>query len=343
VRRGYLVVPADRIVKATGEALAPGAIRLLSTDEGEADEGAAGESFRAAYAWATGGEANCVRGRIGFRREPESDLWALLRGNPALLMKALYSLWARLYAASEPAPGAFTLLSLSQFCDDLGYVRLANGAHRPERKRQARLALRLLAALELDAVYRAPNGATTRLRGPLLTLRVLDERGRFCVAPGAWFFDPLWRKYNRFTGMVGAGLLRLEAGDRDKWAVLVGGILAPLARINGYEPLRLRVAHLLETSGLLRAERRNPGRMLDKLERALDRLQEAGVLGAWEYEEPAVSEPDMDSPRELAALADAARDRMEKRLLIHWSVDLAVRAGPLRAARKARRRDWRRR
>jgi hypothetical protein len=355
-REGYLVVPSDRIHKATVEALAPGAIRPLPLELQQRYGVRPDETFWVAYPFASGRTSNRIQGVIGFRREPDAAVWKLLQQNPALAVKAQYALWARAYAEAAAEAGTSPTISIPQFCDDLGYARLPNGAHKPERKRAAMAVLKLLTSLELCGTYASPHGAVRRLQGPLWARGVIDDPGgryadlfdaarcdclaergpvAFAYSAGLWFFDPVWRKYNPSVARVGEGLLRLSSRDNDKWAVLVGGYVATLARMCGYEPRTLRVAHLLERSGLLRAERRNPARMLDKLEKALDRVAEVGVIGGWEYAGGRADEPDMDHPAALAVLADAAQRRAEQRIVIRWPAALAARATWLREARTA--------
>jgi hypothetical protein len=199
-------------------------------------------------------------------------------------------------------------------------------------------------SLELHARYTSPTGSVTWLRGPIwIPGETADQDARaFGYAPGPWFADPVWRRYNSAVSLVGEGLLRLRSSDNDRWALLIGGCIAPLARMNGYEPRVLRVDRLLARSGLLRADPRNPGRRLEKLERALDRLQEVGVLGRWEYLGTSAAEPDMDNADDLSALADAADRRHEQRILLSWPKPLQERARRLGSARKAHRPDPRR-
>src|SRR5262249_10882828 len=95
---------------------------------------------------------------------------------------------------------------------------------------------------------------------------------------------------------------------------------------------------LLRRSGLLWAERRNPARMREKLERALERLEEVGVLGLWDWDGPGRAEPDMDVAADLADLADAAGDWQDRTLTIRWPPELRAREERLQAARQAHRR-----
>jgi hypothetical protein len=138
------------------------------------------------------------------------------------------------------------------------------------------------------------------------------------------------------VGLAPAALLQLRP-DRDAWVLRVGSYLASLARMNGYRPLTLRVRTLLERSGLASAESRNPARMREKLERALERLEETGCLGSWDWS-GSDSEPDMDSPGDLAQLG-GAENWTELRLTLQWPSVIGVREGALTAARVNRSRD----
>src|SRR5262249_30233508 len=152
----------------------------------------------------------------------DADDQRLLEENNALLIKVHYALWARAYAETDADPDRPFRVSLSQLCDDLGYARLRNGAHRPGCKRQAQRIVELLAALRLDVESHAPTGRRTRLSGPAWRLLPgSDSERSFELVPGDWFGDPLWRAANRCVGLAGAGLLRLRP-DRDRWAICVG-------------------------------------------------------------------------------------------------------------------------
>src|SRR5205814_7472090 len=127
--RGCIRFPADRIHKAVVEALVPG---TLAVPVGGSTGGEEGGEWEWRYAFTAGGRRDRLEGAIGFRRAPREDLARLLERNPALAIKAHYALWARAFAENDASPGAPTRITLSQFCDDLGYARLENGAHRPE-------------------------------------------------------------------------------------------------------------------------------------------------------------------------------------------------------------------
>ncbi|MGV3722281.1 MAG: hypothetical protein ACO1SX_15345, partial [Actinomycetota bacterium] len=152
--------------------------------------------------------------------------------------------------------------------------------------------------------------------------------------------DPVWTRCNGSVGLASAGLLRLRS-DRDCWAIAVGGYVAALSRMNGYRPLTLRVSTLLERSGLATAERRNPGRMRDMLERALDRLEAVGVIGEWDWFAGASAEPDMDASDDLAGLMETA-EWSTRSLVIRWPAALQQRGDDLRVSREQHWRDRRR-
>lgn len=336
--RGLIRFPADRIHKAIVESLVPGALAPVSDPDAGPSAAGCGE-WACHWEFEARGNHDRLAGKIGFRAGLDADHRRLLEENHALLIKAHYALWARAFAETDGDPERTLRLSLSQLCDDLGYARLRNGSHRPGCKRQAMRVVELLAALELDVEYHAPNGRRVRVAGA--AWRLLpgpeDER-RFRLLPGEWAANPAWRVANRHVGLAGAGLLTLRP-DHDRWAICAGGYLAALARMNGYRPLRIRVRTLLRKCGLLRAERRNPGRMRDKLERALERLEEAGVIGGWDWNAVASNEPDMDAAEDLASLAGAAADWQDRTLLIQWPSELRVREERLHAARQAHRRS----
>lgn len=331
--RGCIRFPGDRIHKAVVEALVPGALELPPPGE---------ERWARRHAFETGSLRHRLRGTIGFRRDLPPRLAELLDRGAPLLLKAHYALWARAFAETDADPRTPVVVSLSRFCDDLGYARLANGAHRPAVKRQAAALLELLSLLELAIEFRAPDGRLRRLEGPVWTrLPALGEAGQVVYVPGPWFGDPAWRGQGGRVALAGAGLLALRP-DRDRWAICAGAYLAALARMNGYRPLTLRVRTLLEKSGLARAERRNPARMREKLERALERLEEAGVLGSWDWADGDEAEPDMEAPAALAALAEAAGGWAERRVRLEWPAVLRAREEALAEARAERRRRVRR-
>jgi hypothetical protein len=159
----------------------------------------------------------------------------------------------------------------------------------------------------------------------------------FSYAPGPFFADEVWRTYNRNVALIGEGLLKLSSGYEDKYAVMVGGYLAILARMNSYQRTVVRVRLLLEKTGLWSVDgESNPGRMREKLERALDRIQEVGVIREKEItSSPENIDPnDLTSNETLDALAEPTRwtkGWLSQFVVIDWPADLERRADELQA------------
>lgn len=301
---GYILVQADRINKATVEAFAFGAMQHLPASYLESLGPDA--TFWLAHAFNSGPRTtgrDYLVGAIGFKEEPGRHVQRLLQRNGALAIKAQYALWARAYAETDATPGVYITLSITQFCDDIGLAR-HNGVHRPENKLSAMAVLELLTSMELICIYRPPQGSAQRIRGPIWSRGMISEELRgyedvfesgalssrplwvpkaFSYAPGPFFANEAWRAYNQYIALVGEGLLKLNSNNADKYAVMVGGYLAILARMNGYRRSRIGLRTILEKTGLWAVDRRkNPGRMRKKLEDALDRLIEVGVIKHWD-------------------------------------------------------------
>ena len=89
--------------------------------------------------------------------------------------------------------------------------------------------------------------------------------------------------------------------DRDEWAILIAGYLGTLARVDQYRPRRLKIATILKNTGLDKAIGHRQTQFREKFFRALDRMQEEGVITGWKTEGFDDSEVDQD---DLAALAE---------------------------------------
>ena len=261
--------------------------------------------------------------------ERAQDLWEYLRKGGAKLVKAHYALWARYYEDVEQGGMRYVMVSVPQFCADIGLKKHAKGGFRSTQKQEAVQMLKALTSIEMS-VSKILGKKERRIRGPLWA-RGFEAQERdvygdllgaaregqeedwepvaFSFAPGPWFEDPEWRRYHRFVGKIGSGLLRLS-GDNDQWAILIGGYLGTLGRSNAYQPLRLRVDTILRNSGLAQSDdaKRRIKQNREKLEVALDRLAapEIGVVREWRFVDTDLTEPDMDNPEALAAygLAD---------------------------------------
>lgn len=325
---GLIRFSSDRVHKALIESLAGGFAFIP-------DERALPSELHDGSDFVSIGGKDRLTGRLGFRLPPTDRERRLLDEYRSQLIKLQFALWARAFAETDAEPERPVIVTLSQLCDDLGYRRLQNGAHRPEHKRQVAELLALLTTVELDAEYLTPDGRTTYLRGPLWQrFPDLEPERTFAYSPGTWYADPAWNRYNRRVALAGAGLLALRP-DRDRWAISVGGYLATLARMNGYRSLTVRVETLLERTGLGEAERRNASRMREMLERALEQLEAVGVIAAWDWFGSDPSEPDMDTPSDLSRLANTAPHWAQRSLVIQWPAPLRDRETVLRSRREA--------
>ena len=264
--------------------------------------------------------------------EGAGDLWAyLVKGGPRMV-KAHYALWARYYEDVDKGGMRHIMISIPQFCADLGYEPHCNGGFRPEHKREALKMLQALTSIQM-VVTKTLRGKERRLRGPLwargLEAQERDQFGdlfganrvgnpsswepvAFSYSPGPWFDDPEWRNYHRFIGKIGSGLLRLS-GHKDQWPILIGGYIGTLGRVSGYQPLRLRVDTILKSLDLAQGADgvRRRAQTRQKLEHALDRLKdpEIGIVSRWTFAHcPEVVEPDMDDANSLTSYGQTDTD-----------------------------------
>lgn len=361
---GQLRWPSDRINKAAIEALMPGAIMPIEQkDEIVAKLEARGLNLRAKM-WAAypfeskGGD---LYGAIGFTQNPGEVIWDMMQKNGALAVKAQFALWARAYAETDARPNEYIEISISQFCDDLGLPRKKR-AHTRENKQRAVGVLRALTQLELSAEWQSPKGKAHRLRGPLWQrgaeaeekdtygdlfgrCRVDDPSGwepvGFAYAPGYFFSNQEWRKYNRNVALIGQGILKLGSGNNDKYAVMVGGYLVTCSRMNSYRKTAFRVETLIRKSGLFDVYgEAHPGQMRNMLERSLDRLQDVGVIQSWTPAsiDESNSYDDLNNPDVLASLAEPQKWSKAWRkqcILIQWPDNLEQRGEMLQTKRLA--------
>lgn len=347
---GYLRLPADRLTKALIETQMPNAIKPRE-DIGPALDALEARgpmpTFWAAHTFETSSKkSGDLYGAIGYMENPGEALWDAIRKNGALAIKMQYVLWARAYAETDAEPGQFIRMSINQLCDDLGYKR-KKGAHKRENKREAGQFFEALMKQQMAAYYTAPNGRTARLRGPIWSRGLTGDEyedlyganqigdpqawipSALSYAPGDWFNEPTWRASNRYVALAGEGLLKLTSENKDKYALMIGGYLAILARMNGYRRSAIKAKTLLEKSGLWAADAKmHPGRMIGKMGTALDRLVEVEVIKCWQYktaDDPAIDYDNLDDPDTLAALADDGADPKERNrtIIIEWPDKLA--------------------
>jgi hypothetical protein len=142
----------------------------------------------------------------------------------------------------------------------------------------------------------------------------------FAYGPGKVYEDPTWRARNRSVALAGEGLLTLGNGNKDKWAILIGGYLASFVRMNRYQQQVIDTKTLLEKTGLSgeKERHRQLTRMDNKLVTALDTLEEISFIKSWE--------PIME---------DSTRGVSEK-IKICWPDALSKRTSEIVAARKKR-------
>ena len=335
----YTRFPADRINKGTIEAYA----RVCDWQ--------AVDGFFRGVTVASGTK---FRQTIGFRTDPGQTLWDFLRTRGEAAIKAHYALWARCYETTGGEAGKYIVLDIPQFCEDLGYTKHHKGGFRREHKQEAVRILHALTTAELSVEFTAgSNGKVRRLRGPLWQRGIeADERDQYgdlfgaarmgdpsnwepvkvSYAPGQWFEDPEWRKHNKYVGLIGAGILRLD-NRNDRWAIRIGGFYGTLARFEQYRPRAFHVLTVLRKTGLSSLNTRNPQEQEEAFRRAHDRLVEVGVLKAWVYDGEPIPEPDMDDPDDLAALADYQPDDWRRRrVVITWPDAMTAETARLEAA-----------
>lgn len=334
---GHFKMPSDRINQSMILALTPGAMRRAA-DIGEDLDGLSAQGLtrandmRSAYVF---GYKDGTGGAIGFFEDPGDVHWAMIQKNGELAIRLQCALWAHAYAETggEPEPGKFVTLNISNLCDSLGYKR-HKGAHQKKNKQAVKEGLRALTRQELLVIVRLKNGKAVKLTGPVWTRgleadtaesyddlfgsnRVGDpdawEPATFGYAPGPFFAHAEWREYNKAFALVGQNLLKLQ-GAHDKWAVMFGGYLASLSKMNGYQPTTLKVKTLLDKSGLQRQPRlgRRVSEMRGHFERALERLNEVGVIASWRFDKTGLSTDEPDG------LDEAALDQMHKDSKSDW-------------------------
>lgn len=369
---GFFKTPADRINKAMIESLAPGALKpkdqiTPALEALEARGAAPSHLFWAAHTFDSASKSKGeIHGAIGYTKDPGEALWAMMETNNATAIKMQFILWARAYSETDAEPGQFIRLSVSQLCDDLGYKR-KKGAHKRENKQKAGEVFEMLVQREIAVIGTDPKGKPIRLRGPIWNRGISADEYEdlfganragdpaswipsvLSYSPGDWFNEPTWRAYNRHIALIGEGLLKLSGEKKDKYAVLIGGYLGMLARMNSYRTSFIKAKTLLEKSGLWAADATtNPGRMIEKLKNALDRLVEVEVIKGWRYkgkDDPSIDYDNLDDPDTLAALADDGADPDERNrvIIIEWPDKLEERRIEIQAKQQKHLREGKRR
>lgn len=359
---GLIKHPSNIITKATIEALPPGAMQVLSEKTlQDYRVTKAKDIFWRAYPFEGGNKNKTgeIRGFIGPVTQPAEAIWDQLQRNGALAVQVQFALWALAYAATDGQPSEFITVDISQFCDQLGYKQKSR-AHKRETKQAVMNALEYVTSLHLLAEFILPNGKTRRLKGPLWVrgASAEDEYGDlfganrvpgteqmwepvfFRYAPGDFFSDPEFRRYNAEIAYIGEGILKLKQ-DTDKYSIFIGGYLATIARMNGYRTSTIKIQTLAEKSGLLRVDgQKNPKRMIERVYLALDRLKEVGVIQDWTPQtlsKAGIDYDDLNSPETRKAMIEPsghARKELQSTVEIIWPQSLQDRANKLRSKRQ---------
>jgi hypothetical protein len=359
---GLIKHPSNIITKATIEALPPGAMQPLSEKTlQDYRVTKAKDVFWRAYPFEGGNKNKTgeIRGFIGLAVQPAEAIWDQLQRNGALAVQVQFALWALAYAATDGQPSEFITVDISHFCDQLGYKQ-KNRAHKRETKQAVMNALEYVTSLHLLAEFILPNGKTRRLKGPLWVrgASAEDEYGDlfganrvtgteqrwepafFRYAPGDFFSDPEFRRYNAEIAYIGEGILRLKQ-DTDKYAIFIGGYLATIARMNGYRTSTIKIQTLAEKSGLLWVDgQKNPKRVVDRIYTALDRLKEVGVIQDWTPKalaNPGVDYDNLSNPETRKAMIEPprhSRKEFQETVEIIWPQSFQDRANKLRDKRQ---------
>ncbi len=246
-------------------------------------------------------------GLVGYNVGIGESVFRFFQEKSALAVKAHFALWARADVETKANPEKLIKMSISQFCDDLGFKKKQR-THTIENKQRAMQVLEALTSAELIVLWQDPKGKVHRTKGNIWQRGLSDEiisgvssftnenndkkiekhinPNTFSYRPGAFFEDSEWRKFNDYVGLVGQGLLKLGIDNKDKAAVLIGGYIAFLARIENYDRKPLKLTTIIENTGDLLTgyiDRREAAILETVVENALDRLMEVKVLKGYEW------------------------------------------------------------
>jgi hypothetical protein len=345
---GFIRFPSERIFKATLEALMPGAMLtgppLYAALDTLSEGRQIAENFEAAYVFKS--KMGDFEGAIGFPLGTGINLRQAINDMPALAVKTLFALWARLYAETKnPNYGEVISVSVAQFCDDLGY-KPKKGSHTPENRFRVITLLEALMKLEAAITYHQDKRLGC-LKGSILDRRQLPPEvkgyfdifakrqhteyddskgsGAFAYGPGQVYAGSTWRARNSNVGLISEELLNIGKGNIDKWTVLVGGYLASIGRMNRYRPKSFRAEVLVRKTGLyLERERHYQfGRMRDKFEEALARLQETGIIKEWRLTQSQLNSPETSQKVPPESGDDRAESPLWKSEWSKWQIEVS--------------------
>ncbi len=249
-------------------------------------------------------------GLVGYNSDICESVFRFFQEKSALAVKAHFALWARAHRETKADPNKLIKMKISQFCDDLGFQKRSR-MHTRENKQRALQILETLTGAELIVLWQDSKKKLHRTKGNVWLRGSSDEifdtqtnsisgnngnlipgtekywdPNTFSYRPGDFFADEDWCKFNDYVGFVGQGLLKLGINNKDKAAVLIGGFIAFLARIENYERGPLKLTTLIENTGDLLTsyiDRREAAMLETIVENALDRLTEVKVIKGYEW------------------------------------------------------------
>jgi hypothetical protein len=249
-------------------------------------------------------------GLVGYNSDICEKVFRFFQEKSALAVKAHFALWARAHRETKADPDKLIKMKISQFCDDLGFQKKKR-AHTRENKQHALQILETLTGAELIVHWQDKKRNLHRTKGNVWQRGSSDEifdthingtngqnenlipgtekfwnPNTFSYRPGSFFSDEDWRKFNNYVGLVGQGLLKLGISNKDKAAVLIGGYIAFLARIENYTREALKLTTIIENTGDLLTgyiDRREAAMLETIVENALDRLTDVKVIKGYEW------------------------------------------------------------
>jgi hypothetical protein len=304
----YMFMASDKANKFFVKSLMPNQTRPI--DEAQI-EGLQAQGFNIP----TRLKAVCIKddgtnftGLVGYDADTCESVFRFFQEKSALAVKAHFALWARAYRETKADPDKLIEMTISQFCDDLGFTKKKR-AHTLENKQRALQILETLTSAELIVRWYDPKGDLNRRKGNVWNRGSSNEKlsnkndlhggnktsimekfwdpKTFSYRPGDFFKDSSWQKYNVYVGLFGSGFLKLGVNNKDKAAVLIGGYIAFLARIENYNREgSLKLTTIIENTGDLLTvyiDRREAAMLETVVENALDRLMEVKVLKGYEW------------------------------------------------------------
>lgn len=201
-------------------------------------------------------------------------------------------------------------VTVTQLCEDMGYVRHKHGGFHRENRQMVLTLLRVVSRIRVRVTLVSKRGQEPETFGDRVwSIKYDVESDVVTVETGNWD-SRLWREKNGYVGLVTRDLGRMNPRQHGT-AIRLGTYYTALSRVNRYQERPFEVSQLLERTGLSRLDAKHPSRQRDRFIKAHQTLVEAGVIKAWRFEGPAdwvrskvvVSWPDDLEARGMALLA----------------------------------------